>query len=832
MFRLALRTLAFRKGGFAASFIALFFGAAIVMACGGLMETGIRDAVPPQRLAGAPLVVASSQSFLERARVDAALTARIAAVPGVAKAVPDVTFPLSPLRDGLPIAGGEVGGHAWASAELTPYALEEGTAPTGGGTVVLDEGVAAATGQGVGGTVTLAVGGKAEQFRVTGVASAASDNRSAFFADADATRLHGASGKVDAIAVLPADGVSVPDLQERLTAVIADGDLAVLAGDDRGRAEADGAVGSGDDLVALSAVFGGLAVMVAMFVVAGTLGLSVQQRHREMALLRAIGSTPGQLRRMILGETFVVAALATALAYPLNLVLGRWLLEQLAGAGVTSEAIAFRQGWIPIAAGVGISLLSATAAAFVAGRGAALTRPTEALAEASLQVKWFSWARLAFAVVCLAGGTALSVVTALVMTGPVAASTAGPTAMLWATGLALLSPGITRVLIAVLRWPVRAVTGLSGYLAVMNSDARRVRVAGAITPVMLATGLATALIYLQTTSAGGGPGFADDLTADAAVTSQTGGVPLDLVPTIKAQPGVGAVSALVDTTVVFRSGEDADDSATALGVHGDGVEGTLGIRPTSGSLSDLTGVTVALTTDRAERLHHALGDSVQLKMGDGANVDAKLVALYAGSGEETLLLPADLVAAHTTTGLASQVLVGAADGTSAESLVTGLQRLTTTNADLRVGDRASLISSGGGGGGEQTGAWVNYLLVGMILAYTVISLVNTLVIATGERRREFALQRLIGATHGQVLRMVGVEAVLISLGGIILGALVSAVTLVPFAFAVYGSPWPSGPLWIYLVVIGGASGLTLLSTVLSTAYVLRTPPVEAAATMG
>ncbi|WNV84476.1 FtsX-like permease family protein [Umezawaea sp. Da 62-37] len=829
MFRLALRTLRFRKGGFAASFIALFFGAAIVMACGGLMETGIRDAVPPQRLAAAPLVVATGESYVERARVDASLVAKIAAVPGVAKALPDVSFPLDPLRDRVPIGGGEVDGHAWSSAELTPYSLAAGTAPADG-SVVLDDGVAAATGQGVGGTVSVAIGGRIQDFRVSGVASAASDNRAVFFSDADATQLHGKSGKVDAIGVLPAGGVSVADLQERLTAVLADPELAVLAGDDRGRAEVSGSPGGGDDLVALSAVFGGLAVMVAMFVVAGTLGLSVQQRHREMALLRAIGSTPGQLRRMILGETIVVAVLATALAFPLNLVLGRWLLDQLAGAGVTSEAIAFRQGWIPVAAGVGISLLSATAAAFVAGRGAALTRPTEALAEASLQTKWFSWIRLTFALICLGGGTALSVVTALVMSGPVAASTAGPTAMLWASGLALLSPGITRTIIAVLRWPVRAVTGLSGYLAVMNSDARRIRVAGAITPVMLATGLATALIYLQTTTAGGAPGFADDLTADAAVTSQTGGVPLAMVSTIRSQQGVGAVSALIDSSATFRAGEDDDDSATALGVTGDGVEGTLGISATSGRLADLTGNAVAVTTDRAERLHYTLGDSVRLRMGDGADVDAKLVAVYEGSGEETMLLPADLVAKHTTTGLASQILVAAADGTSASALIGTLQALAATDPDIRVGDRASLVS-GGGGGGEQTGAWVNYLLVAMILAYTVISLVNTLVIATGERRREFALQRLIGATHGQILRMVGVEAVLIALGGIILGALVSAMTLIPFAYAVYDSPWPSGPLWIYLAVTGGATVLTLLSTVLSTGYVLRTPPVEAAATM-
>ena len=51
MLGLALRTLRFRKGGFVASFVALFFGATIVMICGGLMETGIRTDVPPQRMA-------------------------------------------------------------------------------------------------------------------------------------------------------------------------------------------------------------------------------------------------------------------------------------------------------------------------------------------------------------------------------------------------------------------------------------------------------------------------------------------------------------------------------------------------------------------------------------------------------------------------------------------------------------------------------------------------------------------------------------------------------------------------------------------------------------
>jgi putative ABC transport system permease protein len=42
---------------------------------------------------------------------------------------------------------------------------------------------------------------------------------------------------------------------------------------------------------------------------------------------------------------------------------------------------------------------------------------------------------------------------------------------------------------------------------------------------------------------------------------------------------------------------------------------------------------------------------------------------------------------------------------------------------------------------------VNYLLVAMIIGYTVIALINALVIATGERRREFGVQQFIGSTE-------------------------------------------------------------------------------------
>ena len=89
---------------------------------------------------------------------------------------------------------------------------------------------------------------------------------------------------------------------------------------------------------------------------------------------------------------------------------------------------------------------------------------------------------------------------------------------------------------------------------------------------------------------------------------------------------------------------------------------------------------------------------------------------------------------------------------------------------------------------------MNYLLVGMLIAYTAVSIVNTLASATVRRRREFGLQRLTGSTRGQVLRMLTTEGILVALAGIILGTLVALATLIPFSAAVSTSALPCGPV--------------------------------------
>ncbi|MFJ7211304.1 ABC transporter permease [Amycolatopsis sp. NPDC098790] len=792
MFSLALRTLRLRKGGFLATFVAVFFGALIVSACGGLMETGIRSETPVQRLAAAPIVVGGQQTLAvpeddpatldpedkhkyknatlpERVRVDAALADRLRAVPGVTDVVGEVSFPAQ-------LGAASALGHAWDSAALTPYALT-GDAPKPG-EVVVD----ADMGIDVGTTLPVAAHGTVGQYRVSGVAKAPQSMRDSalFFAASDAERLSGHPGQFDAIGVFGGDAAVV-------SAVVGDAGV-VTTGADRGALEFPEVANSGENLIVLAAVSGGLSAMVMVFVVAGTLTLSTQQRQRELALLRAIGTTPRQLRRMVLGEALVVGLLAVAVAVVLGPVLGNWLFDQLAANHVVPDVLRFGQGWIPAIVAAGASLVAVFAASFVAGRRASKVRPTEALAEAAVERRWLTPIRLITAILCFAGGTALAIVTVAVMTGPVAASTAGPAVMLWAFGLAALSPGVTKVVAMLLRWPVQALSGVTGRVALRNTRVGAVRTAGAVTPIMLAVGIATANIYLQTTQeAVSNQAYTEELRADAVVAGP-GGLDPSVLGRVRATPGVAGASEYVTSTVFiekpFDSNQD-DDGWPALGV------------------SELTGNAIEVP----DTLGRHVGDTLSLRLGDGAPVDVRVAAVVKQrAGFEKLVLPADLLAPHTTAGLAPQLLVRAAPGVDAATLTSRL-REATAGMPVSIGDRDALIAAHAKG--NEVGAWVNYLLVGMIIAYTVISVVNTLVMATSKRRREFGLQRLSGFTRGQVLRMAGVEGGLIATIAVLLGTLVAAGSIVPFCLVVSGSLLPSGPLAIYLVVLAIAVVLSL-----------------------
>ncbi|MFC7648076.1 ABC transporter permease [Streptosporangium lutulentum] len=78
-----------------------------------------------------------------------------------------------------------------------------------------------------------------------------------------------------------------------------------------------------------------MAGTTAIFVVASTFAFAVIQRRREIALLRAVGATPRQVRKMVRSEALLVGVLASAVGTALGLLGARLLADMLIEMGIS-----------------------------------------------------------------------------------------------------------------------------------------------------------------------------------------------------------------------------------------------------------------------------------------------------------------------------------------------------------------------------------------------------------------------------------------------------------------------------------------------------------------
>jgi putative ABC transport system permease protein len=125
-------------------------------------------------------------------------------------------------------------------------------------------------------------------------------------------------------------------------------------------------------------------------------------------------------------------------------------------------------------------------------------------------------------------------------------------------------------------------------------------------------------------------------------------------------------------------------------------------------------------------------------------------------------------------------------------------------------------------------AWINYLLAGLALAYAAIASVNTLAVTVLSRRREFAAQRLAGATRREVTRMLLVEAGLVGLAGLALGTVISLFTVLPMAFA-SGAVIPTGPVWVFGAVVVAVGAIVWPVTLVTARMAMHRKPIDAIA---
>ena len=540
MLRLAVLSARGRLGAFTGALIALFAAAVLSMAWGMQLESILHTHPPVERYAGATAVVTGQQKagvdhdvlLGERARASSALIARLAAVPGVRAAIGDVSVPAG-------LGGRAAVAHGWSSSALTPYVLSAGRPPAGPDEVVT--GYPATLGT----RLPLAATGPAHRVTVVGVAQPrhpVSQQTAIFLTDAEATRLAGHPGRVDAIGVLAAPGFDAGRL------LAATGGAQVLTGDARGAAEYPELELSRTTMIPVTAAFGGLAMFIAIFVVAGTLGLSIQQREREIALLRAVAATPGQIRRMIAWEAAIVALIGSAAGIWPGIVLGRALAQGLMRHGIVPPNFTLNYDWLPAAAAIVGGVAAALLAVLAAGRRAARVPPALALTDAAAEPRLLGPGRIIGGLVALAAAVPLFTVSATTTTPETAAATSELNAIFLVVAAAFLGPIVPYVVARLLGPPLGALSPVGGFLASANLGAATRRFSSASTPLVLTVALSCTLFFSSTTidhattqqrQAG--------LTGQLAITSAGPGLPAAVLTDTRATPGVRSAVALTST---------------------------------------------------------------------------------------------------------------------------------------------------------------------------------------------------------------------------------------------------------------------------------------------
>lgn len=838
MVRMALRSLRIRKGAALGGFAALFFAAAMMCACGVLLETGLRGAIPPGRFAAAPVVVAGDQQIhwvdneqkggkaknkvkskdlAERVWLPSSIGTRLATVHG-ATVVSDRTFTAQLSRPDHTVIRGVGGtptyGHNWSATQLTPYEIVSGQSPRSNGDVVLDSTLATHSGLVIGDRIDVQSAESPVTFTVSGIARAQSpvtQESAIFFSESEAITLAGHGSSVTTYGVFGASAGAVRDTLTGTTAT-------VVTGGDRGAVALPGIAAARTRLISMSGVIGGTALIVAMLVLGGTFALSIQQRYRELALLRAIGATPRQVRRLITFEALVLGLLAGASGAGLGLPLATVIHWAFVSYGTVPAAIGLVRTPFPAVGSALVALMAALIASRISARRITRIRPAEALAESSVEPHTMARGRTLAGLAVTLGAACLSLLLTTLHTEPAALPVTYLSILSWMIGVALLGPLLARAGVVALSIVWR-VSPVGGFLAAKNSQMYSRRMASVVTPLALLIGMTATILFVPTTiDAAVEAQTRNGVIADWVLTSNGPGIPARVITRVESTAGVEvAVSAVHSTIWIGR------DKRSAQGLTRQGLTDVINPDVMSGSLTRLGDGDIAMSSVTAQGRH--IGDTVDATLGDGTKTSFTIVAIYRrGLGFGDTLISYGQLVQHIDTPLAQQVFIkGPVDPGAIRDVLTSYPGMLLVD---RAGYRQALINR------QNPNDAANLVFLALIIGFCVIAMVNTLAMATADRSREFSLLRLTGATLRQVRNMLRWELALVIILAVAFAAIASWSTLTGFSIGMVGEATPTIEPLTFLDLVLGAVVPGAVALFLPAQALLRRNPADEMTTAG
>ncbi|WP_436777771.1 FtsX-like permease family protein [Yinghuangia sp. YIM S09857] len=550
--------------------------------------------------------------------------------------------------------------------------------------------------------------------------------------------------------------------------------------------------GTGDDhdaLVTTNALTGtavGIAVFATGFVVASTFAFSVARRRRELALLRSVGATPGQVRRLVLREAFLLSVPAGLLGCFLGRSAAPELIDWLGEHELSPSWLTMRHVTWPYYTAFATGIAVALAGALVAARQAARVRPVEALRTAAVDDAESSRTRIVVGAVLLASAVAYLGFTAVVTPGEAIHRkhrTLAP--MLVVPGVALLAPALVGPPLRALgrvtrgREPVALELARSGVLASPR------RTAATVAPVLMTVALAVSLLgATDTVDAAKVRDAEQRITAELVVQ---GALPADELRV--GEPDL-AVVITIPTQVSLTPAAAKWVELDALAVDPATLATVMDLEITAGSLADLADDAIVVPDGWAQT---TIGAVIPVRMADGTERSLRIAAVVA---EGTGGTPALLTLGHAPPGAEPLTLVNRPDGepgAQAEAAV----RAAAARTGAAVHTAAEWARADVHGGTEERRRLAVYFVLGVALLYAGVAIANTTAMSTADQAPVWRALRMSGATRAQVARTAAVEATLMVVLGVLLGVLAAAATLVPLwtAIALLIGPGPVSLPW-------------------------------------
>ena len=273
------------------------------------------------------------------------------------------------------------------------------------------------------------------------------------------------------------------------------GAFATLAQTSTGDVSSDDA----ETLRIMGIVVGSWGSAIVLFSVASTLAITVRQRAEEIGLVRVVGATPRQARRLVLAEASVVTVVAATLGAVVAWPAGFVLLALLRNGGMVAGSVEYGGGLAALGSTVALVVLTSVVAAAVTARRTTNGPATLAIADARAGSGRMRWWRIAIGLLLIAYGVGMAAVTITVTAhadDPYASmSTSGSSCILVGVGLAVLSPVLLRWISSLIA-PAIGRAGVVGWLAAYNTSRRSQLLGNVLAPVIVLTAGAVGVLML------------------------------------------------------------------------------------------------------------------------------------------------------------------------------------------------------------------------------------------------------------------------------------------------------------------------------------------------